>query len=386
MHVLVINCGSSSIKAAVLDPETGVRAATLRAQRVGQPGATVKIQGSIEQSHEAAGLDLATVLDRYLPELIQAAGGELQGVGHRVVHGGDRYTAPTWLDKAAVDAIEALSPLAPLHNPANVAGIRAARRLLPDLPHIAVFDTAFHATLPRRSRTYALPQELTERHGLRRFGFHGTSHAWTSRQVARHMKSDVRDLRIITCHLGNGASACAVEFGRSVETSMGLTPLEGLVMGTRPGDVDAGLLLRLMREEGLDVDGLDDLLNRQSGLAGLSGVGNDLRDIEARASQGDDRCRLALHVFTHRLRRYIGGYAAVMGGVDAIAFTGGIGENSALVRHRTLQRLGFLGARLNEDKNRDAAVDISTPVVGIHQGSTGIHGDPQASIGIHKDL
>mgnify|MGYP000226698918 CR=1 FL=1 len=373
MHVLVINCGSSSIKAAVLDPSTGVRVATLRAQRVGQPGATVSIRGCTDSRHEVEGLDMDAVLDRFLPDLLESAGTAIQGVGHRVVHGGDRYTAPTWLDDAVVADIDALSPLAPLHNPANVAGMHAARRLLPDLPHIAVFDTAFHATLPRRSRTYALPHALTERHGLRRFGFHGTSHAWAARQVARHMQADVRDLRIITCHLGNGASACAVEFGRSVETSMGMTPLEGLVMGTRAGDVDAGLLLRVMREDKLDIDGLDELLNRRSGLAGLSGVGNDLRDIEARAAEGDDRCRLALHVFTHRLRRYIGAYAAVMGGVDAIAFTGGIGENSALVRHRTLQRLGFLGARLNEDKNRDAKVSADRPVVGIHQAHSRVN-------------
>lgn len=367
MHVLVINCGSSSIKAAILDPITGLRAASLRAQRVGQPGATVRVEGRSTSETSVEGMAMDAVLDQCLEGLLESAGVPVRGVGHRVVHGGERYTAPTWLDDAVMADIDALSPLAPLHNPANVAGIHAARRLLPTLPHIAVFDTAFHATLPRRSRTYALPAELTARHGLRRFGFHGTSHAWASRQVARHMEADVRDLRIITCHLGNGASACAVEFGRSVETSMGMTPLEGLVMGTRAGDVDAGLLLRIMREEGLDVDGLDNLLNRESGLSGLSGVGNDLRDIEARAADGDDRCRLALHVFTHRLRRYIGGYAAVMGGVDAIAFTGGIGENSSLVRHRTLQRLGFLGARLNEDKNRDAAVDSSVPVVGIHQ-------------------
>ena len=359
MHILVINCGSSSIKAAVLDPETRLRRATLKAERLGTNGGVVEVG---DTRLDVGDQPLEAVLVRSLPMLIEASGVQLSGVGHRVVHGGERFTTPVVVTAAVIEALEAISPLAPLHNPANVAGMRAARRLLPGLPHVAVFDTAFHSTLPRRARTYALPTELAEKHGLRRYGFHGTSHAWAARTAAKHLEADSRDLRIITCHLGNGASACAVEYGRSIDTTMCMTPLEGLVMGTRAGDVDAGLLVRLMQEEGWTAAQLDHVLNRESGLAGLSGVGNDMRDIEQRAADGDERCRLALHVFTHRLRRYIGAFAAVMGGVDAIVFTGGIGENSALVRHRTLQRLDFLGARLSEDKNRDCAVSVASPV------------------------
>jgi acetate kinase len=363
MNVLVLNAGSSSIKGAVLDAHTGTRAITLRAERLGTPDAHARIG---DRALSLGEVDVAGALDVVLPALLEAVG-TVGGVGHRVVHGGDRFTAPTLIDDGVLQAIVDLTPLAPLHNPANAAGIRAARALLPDVPHVSVFDTAFHATLPRRARSYALPADVVEKHGIRRYGFHGTSHGWCARQVADALEQDLRDLRIITCHLGNGASACAVEYGRSVETSMGMTPLEGLVMGTRSGDIDPGVLLLLLREEGLDADGLDALLNRRSGLAGLSGVSNDMRDIEARAAEGDEACRLALHVFTHRLRKQIGAYAAAMGGVDAIAFTGGIGENSALVRHRTLQRLDFLGARLDEDANRDARVSPAAPVARIDE-------------------
>ena len=342
MDVLVVNCGSSSVKLDVLDPESGERRAHEVVERVsGRHGEALR--------EALTRLPMATV----------------RVVGHRVVHGGERFTAPIRIDDAVCAAVEALIPLAPLHNPANLAGIRAALEALPDLPHVAVFDTAFHATLPRRARHYALPTELALRHGLRRYGFHGTSHEWVSQQAARWMDAEPESLRVITCHLGNGCSVSAVEHGRSVETSMGMTPLEGLVMGTRSGDIDPGVLLTLMRAEGLDADGLDTLLNRESGLSGLGGVGNDLRDIEAGAAEGDERCRLAMHVFSHRVRKYIGAYAAVMGGVDAIVFTGGIGENSAQMRHRVAQRLEFLGARLDEDLNRDAKVHYQDPVARI---------------------
>lgn len=358
MQVLVINSGSSSLKVDVLDPDTGARSLRAKAQRLGTPGAVVRI-GDVETPIPGGGH--ADALAAILPTI----DGDIDAVGHRVVHGGEQFNTPVRIDDAVEGAIAELVPLAPLHNPANLAGVRAARAALPDVPHVAVFDTAFHQTLPRRARTYALPLDLQKKHGLRRYGFHGPSHQWVARQAAAHMEADLQDLRIITCHLGNGASVTAVEYGRSVETSMGMTPLEGLVMGTRAGDVDAGLLMDLMRREGLDVDGLDALLNTRSGLAGLSGVGNDLRDIEQRAAEGDEACRLAIHVFCHRLRKYIGAYAAVMGGVDAIVFTAGIGENSALIRHRAAQRLDFLGARLDEDYNRDATVSDDAPVAEI---------------------
>ncbi len=357
MHVLVLNCGSSSLKADVLDPE-GRRQASLRAERLGTDSALWRIGSAMT---EAPGADHAAVLAGALPELVE--GLSISAVGHRVVHGGERFVRPTLIDTEVEDAIESLFPLAPLHNPANLAGIRAARRLLPDLPHVAVFDTAFHNTLPRRARMYALPAALAEERGIRRYGFHGTSHAYVSRAAADHLGQPLGDIRVITCHLGNGASAAAVEYGRSVETTMGMTPLEGLVMGTRCGDLDAGVVLELARA--LGVDETDRLLNRESGLAGLSCVGNDLRDIEERAADGDERCRMALHVLTHRLRKHIGALATVMGGVDAIVFTAGIGENSALVRHRACQRLDFLGARLDEDRNRDAKVSRDEPVYEI---------------------
>ncbi len=362
MRVLVINCGSSSLKADVLDADSGTRSCTVRVDRVGSERATARVDGGPPVSLAAP--DHAAALAGVLPVLLDA--GPIEAVGHRVVHGGERFVGPTLLDDAVIAAISELVPLAPLHVPANLAGIAGARRALPDVPHVAVFDTAFHATLPNRARHYALPHELVQRHGLRRYGFHGPSHAFVSQAAADHLHTDLRDLRIITCHLGSGASLSAVEYGRSVETTMGMTPLEGLVMGTRSGDVDAGVLLHLMRTEDLDVDGLDDLLNKRSGLAGLSGTSGDMRDIEERAADGDEPSRRALQVFTHRLRKYIGAYAAVMGGIDAIVFTGGIGENSALVRHRAAQRLEFLGARLDEDRNRSARVSTSNRVAVIH--------------------
>ena len=365
MRVLVINCGSSSVKADVLETDDGSRLAVLRIERVGKPGVFSRLDGNETQLGDD--LEHATVLASQLPRLIEAAagGGPIGAVGHRVVHGGAQFQHPTPIDDPTFAQLQALVDLAPLHLPANLAGIAAARAALPDVPHVAVFDTAFHRTLPRRAKTYAIDTELAEKHGVRRFGFHGLSHAFVSRAAAEYLGEPVEALRIITLHLGNGASATAVEYGRSVETSMGLTPLEGLVMGTRSGDIDVGAVLHLMRAEGWDVDAADEFLNRQSGLAGLSGVGNDLRDIQARATEGDDRCGLTLSVFAHRVRKYIGAYAAVMGGVDAIVFTGGIGQNSAHMRHAIAQRLDFLGARLDEDANRDAQVDHATPVAEV---------------------
>ncbi|PRP94468.1 Acetate kinase [Enhygromyxa salina] len=370
MHVLVINCGSSSIKAEVVNTESGRRHGGFVVERVGErDGAATALRwrgpwaerGEDPYPLEAgAGADHGAALAEVLPairERLTAAELTLDGVVHRVVHGGEHFADPARIDAEVEAAIAALAPLAPLHNPANLAGIRAAKQLLPGLEHVAVFDTAFHQTLPRRAQAYAIPRELAVRHGIRRYGFHGPSHAYVAARAAEHLGEDIRDLRLITCHLGSGCSVCAVEYGRSVETSMGMTPLEGLAMGTRSGDLDPGVMLHLLRSGELDVDGLDELLNARSGLAGLSGVGNDMRDIERRAADGDEDCRLAIHVFAHRLRKYIGAYAAVMGGVDGIVFTGGIGQHSALIRHRACQRLEYLGARLDEDRNRDASVE-----------------------------
>ncbi len=334
MIVLVVNAGSSSVKYQIVD--TDDRTATVRGkiERVGE-----------KLSHAEA-----------VEQVVGAARDhEIAAVGHRVVHGGDRFHDAVLIDDAVVAEIEACIPLAPLHNPHNLAGIRATERLLPGVPEVAVFDTAFHARMPRRARTYAIDPELAERHRIRRYGFHGTSHAYVAEQAARALGRPLAELRLVTLHLGNGASACAVEYGHSTETSMGMTPLEGLVMGTRSGDIDPGVVLLLLRS-GFDAAAVDTLLNEQSGLAGLSGVGMDLRDIEKRAAAGDDRCRLAIAVFAHRVKKYIGAYAATMGGLDAVVLTGGIGENAASMRRRILQRLDFLGLAFDEDRNQAAAV------------------------------
>jgi acetate kinase len=263
MNILVLNCGSSSVKFAVSNPETG----------------TCLTEGKVDRIGET--LDHAQALERALQSV---KGLEIAAVGHRVVHGGQKFHDAVRIDDVVLAEIERCVPLAPLHNPANIAGIRAALAALPSLPQVAVFDTAFHARLPRRARTYAIDTELAEKHGIRRYGFHGTSHDFVTKRVAAHLRRPLSELRIVSLHLGNGASACAVEFGHSTETSMGMTPLEGLVMGTRAGDIDAGALLALMRGEGLDADGLDEILNERSGLTGLSGVGNDLRDIECQGA------------------------------------------------------------------------------------------------------
>jgi acetate kinase len=372
MPVLVINCGSSSLKVSVVNPVTGLRSAELAAERLGSAEATITIQGGTPRPSPPLH---AEVIELFLPELLAdlPADSTIQCVGHRVVHGGVEFTAPVVVDDSVVSSLEVLSHLAPLHMPANIAGIRAAQRMLPDVPHVAVFDTAFHSTIPRRARAYAVPQDLAERHDLRRYGFHGTSHEFVAQRASRFLHEDVRNLRIVSCHLGGGCSVCAIEYGRSIETSMGMTPLEGLVMGTRSGDIDPGALIHLIRTEGYSADQLDELLNRKSGLAGLSQQGSDLRDIERQAELGDDHCRLAIQVFCHRLRKYIGAYAAVMGGVDAIVFTAGIGQNSAVIRHRVAQRLGFLGARLDEDRNRDTRISADSPVVAISADHSRVH-------------
>lgn len=344
MNVLVLNAGSSTLKAKVLDPSTGKELLSVSVERIGDAGVT----------HASA---VAQVLDR-------AAAHAVSAVGHRVVHGGERFMGASVIDDATEAAIEACAPLAPLHNPPNLAGIRAARAALPDVPHVAVFDTAFHARLPRRAKTYAIDAAVAEKHGIRRYGFHGTSHAYVAELAAKHLGRPLSELRIVTLHLGNGASACAVELGHSTDTSMGMTPLDGLVMGTRGGDLDPGALIALLRA-GMSVDELDTLLGKKSGLAGLSGVGNDLRDIEKRAAEGDDRCRLAITVYSHRVRKYVGAYAAAMGGLDAVVLTAGIGENSVSMRQRILQRFDFVGLVLDEDRNADARVSHEKPVAEV---------------------
>ncbi len=316
MLIFALNCGSSSLKCAVIDSDRRSHVLDVHVETVDQ---------ALRRLREESAPPDAVV--------------------HRIVHGGERFLHATRIDDVFLGAMEQLSHLAPLHNPPAFAAVRQARIAYPHVPHVAAFDTAFHATLPAHAREYALPRDLRERFGIRRYGFHGLSHAHVMHAVAVQLSLPLEKVRIVSCHLGNGASVAAIEHGRSVDTSMGMTPLEGLVMGTRAGDLDPGILLELVRSGSFDGKELDALLNRQSGMAGLTGT-NDMREIESRAAAGDQDCRRALQLYAYRVRKYIGAYAAVMGGVDAIAFTGGVGENSATIRQLCLERLEFLNATI----------------------------------------
>jgi len=288
-------------------------------------------------------------------------------VGHRVVHGGEEFYRPTQIDDAVLATVKRLAPLAPLHNPANIAGIEVARAAFPKTPQVAVFDTAFHHTLPPVAYRYALPHETYQQHGVRRYGFHGTSHQFVAKQVAAHLERPLARLNAIVLHLGNGASAAAIENGRSVDTSMGLTPLEGLIMGTRSGDIDPAIVFHLARQAGMELEEIDRLLNRESGLRGICGD-NDMREVERRAAAGDEQAELAVAMFAYRIKKYLGAYMAVLGRVDAIAFTAGIGENSPTVRARCLAGLEPLGVELDEGRNtagRGACYEIQADTSGV---------------------
>ena len=366
MNVLVINCGSSSLKASLINVQAEKTLHELKIEQL-FTDASLTIDA---QSIPVIGRSTKEIIEYALKKLTSIIKFEISAIAHRVVHGGDLFKKSCLIDKEVLEQIRSLIPLAPLHNPTNLLGIEAAMQCLPDLPNYAVFDTAFHQTMPKRAVNYAIPKDLAEKHQIKRFGFHGSSHAYVAQLAADQINADLKDLRIITCHLGNGASICAVEYGRSIDTSMGFTPLEGLAMGSRCGDIDAGILLHLMRAENMDAEQLDDLLNRASGLKGLSGGSSDMRDIIERSTHGDNQARLALQVFTHRIKKYIGAYAAIMGGVDVIVFTGGIGENSAVVRHRCCQRLNFLGALIDEDKNHDVNLSNDNNVQEFHLSSS----------------
>ncbi|WP_431947767.1 acetate kinase [Actinacidiphila sp. bgisy167] len=338
-RVLVLNSGSSSVKYQLLDMADGSRPAAGTVERIGEPG-------GVADHAEALKAVAAELADRGLG----LDSPELAAVGHRVVHGGTRFTEPTLIDDEVLAAVEALVPLAPLHNPANITGIRVARDLRPDLPQVAVFDTAFHSTVPEHAYRYAIDRETADAHQVRRYGFHGTSHAYVSRATARLLGKDPAEVNVIVLHLGNGASASAVRGGQCVETSMGLTPLEGLVMGTRSGDLDPAVVFHLARVGGMAVDEIDALLNKRSGLLGLCGD-NDMREIARRMAEGDAAAQLAFDVYVHRLRKYVGAYTAVLGRVDAIAFTAGVGENSAAVRAAAMSGLEGLGVELDPVRN-----------------------------------
>ena len=332
MNVLTLNAGSATLKYKMFRMPAGE---VLAEGALDHPGG----EGIVQAAQEAT-------------EKCRARG--IDAVGHRLVHGGSQFSEPTRITPEALAALRGLKDLDPLHNPTEIAMIEAGLRLLPDVPAVAVFDTAFHRTLPETAWRYALPADLSDRLGLRRYGFHGLSHKYVSERLLECLGRGPEGTRLIVCHLGSGASVCAVKDGKSVDTSMGMTPLEGLVMGTRSGDVDPGLLLYLLRSQGVTPDELDDLLNHQSGLKGLSERSGDVRELEQAATGGDARAQLALEIFAYRVRKYIGAYAAALGGLDAVAFTGGIGEHSAATRARICHGLDFLGLRLDEAANQTA--------------------------------
>jgi acetate kinase len=345
--VLVVNCGSSSLRFALVEPSSGETLRHGMAERLHAEGAFFRVDGGEPQAL-APGAGHAEVLDRVLGSL---RGVPLVGIGHRVVHGGEAFSDSVVLDAEAIRKIEACTELAPLHNPANLRGIEAARARFPDVLHVAVFDTAFHQTLPEKAYLYAIPYELYERHKIRRYGFHGSSHRYVAAEAARLLGRPLEALELVTAHLGNGCSAAAVRGGRSVDTTMGLTPLEGLVMGTRSGDVDPNLHEFLVEHAGLTLAEVTDLLLRKSGLLGLSGSSNDMRTLLAARERKDRRAALAIDVFCYRLAKAVLGLAAALERIDALVFTGGIGENAASVRAETLAALRLLGAEVDPELN-----------------------------------
>ena len=373
--VLVLNSGSSSVKFALLRPGSGERLMGGIGERLGTHQALLRVQWFPAEAVEEWLPDGThrAVLARVLDHLAESGheGVRLLGAGHRVVHGGERFASSILVDDAVISALRSFSHLAPLHASANVAGIEAVRAVLPELPQVVVFDTAFHQTMPPHAFRYAVPEEWYTRYGVRRYGFHGTSHRFVSEQAASMLGRPIRELRLVTAHLGNGCSATAVRDGVSVDTTMGLTPLDGLVMGTRSGDVDPGLHGYLADRADMNVDELTRALNVDSGLQGLSGVGNDMRTVVAAAADGHERARLALEVFVYRLSKAIAGLVVGLQRLDAVVFTGGIGENSAVVRGLVLSRLGFLGlaedAEANADHGRQTGgrISVDGPVLAL---------------------
>ena len=358
MNVLVINCGSSSLKYQLIDSESEAVLAKGLCERIGIDGRLVYQKTGLDKEiTEAAMPTHKQAIQMVLDALVNPKTGaiaslsEIDAVGHRVVHGGEKFAASTLLTPEVLKTIEECNDLAPLHNPANLIGIDACKELMPNVPMVGVFDTAFHQTMPKKAYLYGLPHEYYEKYKVRRYGFHGTSHSFVSKRLAELIGRDIKDTKLIVCHLGNGSSITAVDGGKSVDTSMGLTPLAGLPMGTRSGDIDPAILEFIAGKEGKSVEEITTILNKKSGVSGLSGVSSDFRDLDAGMKEGNDRCRLALDVFCYSVKKYIGAYAAAMGGLDAIAFTAGIGENNPYVRRVSTMDLSFMGIDIDETKN-----------------------------------
>ncbi|MCR5434170.1 MAG: acetate kinase [Bacteroidaceae bacterium] len=358
MKILVLNCGSSSIKYALYNMDDRSVITSGGIEKIGLPDSFIKFKLGGEKHQINRPIEEHTAGVQFIFEVLTQGEwavlsdpSELGAVGHRMVHGGERFNESVLLNDEVMQAFAQCNDLAPLHNPANIKGVNAVKALLPQVPQVGVFDTAFHQTMPDYAYMYALPYELYEKYGVRRYGFHGTSHRYVSQRVCEFLGIKPEGKRIITCHIGNGASIAAVRDGRCVDTSMGLTPLEGLIMGTRSGDIDAGAVTFLMDKLGLDTKGLSALLNKQSGLMGISGLSSDFRDILAGIAAGNDRARLAKEMYTYRIKKYIGQYAAAMGGVDIILFTGGAGENQWEVREGATRGLEFMGVVMDAERN-----------------------------------
>lgn len=360
MIIFVVNCGSSSIKYQLLNMNGEQVLAKGLIERIGMEGSVLKhtptgkytVDISAEIPDHSVGIQMALdVLTNEEYGVIDSMD-EIDAVGHRVVHGGERFTDSVLISDDVLNGIEACAEIAPLHNPPNLYGIKACMRLMYNTPQVAVFDTAFHQTMPKVAYLYGLPYEMYVKYGLRRYGFHGTSHKYVAQQAAEMMGEHMSDLRFITCHLGNGASIAAIKYGKSIDTSMGYTPLEGLVMGTRSGEIDPAIIPFLMEKENMNAQQIDDYLNRRSGILGISGLSSDFRDLESAANRGDERSQLAIDIFAYKVKKYIGGYVAAMGGVDAIIFTAGLGENSPFMRDKICNGLEYLGTRIDPELNK----------------------------------
>ncbi|MBQ4347747.1 MAG: acetate kinase [Firmicutes bacterium] len=370
MKILVLNCGSSSLKYQVIDGDTEELLAKGLCERIGMDGSRLKHEpsGKDEVVFEEPLSDHKVAVEKVLAALLNKEWGvletihEIGAVGHRVVHGGEFFSESVVINDEVKAAIEKCSELAPLHNPANLIGINACEEIMKGVPQVAVFDTAFHQTMPERAYLYAIPYEYYEKYKIRKYGFHGTSHKFVSEEAAKMMGKPLEECKIITCHLGNGASICAVRKGISIDTSMGFTPLQGLAMGTRAGDIDAAVVTYLMEKENISPRDMDDILNKKSGVLGISGVSSDFRDIESAGNEGNERAGAALDIFEYRVAKYIGEYITAMKGVDAIVFTAGLGENSATARMVICDYLRYLGIELDSYNNsqRGRAIEIST--------------------------
>ena len=370
MNILVINCGSSSLKYQLIDSESEKVLAKGLCERIGIDGRlTYSPEGGEKEVTDAPMPTHTEAIQLVLDALTNEKTGviksldEVGAVGHRLVHGGEKFACSVVITDEVLAAVEECNDLAPLHNPANLIGVDACKKCMPGVPMVGVFDTAFHQTMPKEAYMYALPYEYYEKYKVRRYGFHGTSHSFVSKRTAEFLGKDIKDMKIIVCHLGNGSSISAVKYGESIDTSMGLTPLEGVPMGTRSGDIDPAILEFLAKKEDMDIFQLVNVLNKKSGVFGVSGdLSSDFRDLENAAKEGNDKAQLARDVFTYNVAKYVGAYAAAMNGVDAIAFTAGVGENDNLVRKDVIARLGFLGIELDEEANSKRGFDniIST--------------------------